>query len=293
MCSLALRGAHGRGAPGGSAISPRSRSARLPARELPADARRSPRPGRIRGARVVAVGPQRLGVGLRGRAREAPEPPLEPEQGGRGRQVPAEPHAARGAARTAEPRRARRAPSVAQAADARAEQRARRPPAARPRAAGARRHEPAVPPSSEPRPRSGVRAALRGGHARGASAHLARVGRRRARGERARLRLRRRARRRRVERHPADALEPDLDPGVRVEVAHAVLAACPCCTSPARSPRPRAPGCRPCAASAPSRPRTAGSSRGAPRRGSPSAGSAASAPAPRRCSCSGGSARRS
>ena len=61
--------------------------------------------------------------------------------------------------------------------------------------------------------------------------------------------------------------------------------------SPARSRWPRAPGCRSCAASAPSRPRTAGSSRPCPRTGTTPAGSAARARS--RCTVrrAGGSAR--
>src|SRR5215203_3465303 len=61
------------------------------ARELSADNPALPQTRRVRSARVIAVGPQRLRVGLRSGSREATKPALKAEQGGRGRQIPAKP----------------------------------------------------------------------------------------------------------------------------------------------------------------------------------------------------------
>ena len=91
MCGPPCAGAHGRGAPGGNAISPRILSAMLPRVSSPADDPALAEARSLRGARVIAIGPQRLRVGLRGGPREAPQPALEPQQRGGGGQVPAEP----------------------------------------------------------------------------------------------------------------------------------------------------------------------------------------------------------
>ena len=224
------------------------------------------------------MGAQSGGVAGRGRADAPAEAALQAEQGGGRREREAEPHERPAQLGELRVRHVPAEPPAARANEAdRAARRRPRPAGGAPaatRPARLRRRRPL--PVSPPAARSDARRAR-------ARAHLARVGARRARGaEAARLRLRRSGGGRGIERHPADPLEVDLDPGVGVEVAHPVLAACRGCRSRARTRPPRARGSPTSAAGAPSRPRTAGSSRSCPRTGTPRAGRRRSAAA--RCS---------